>query len=59
MLALVGCGAYNSVQAAVDALVRTAHTMEPDPEIAARYEAQYRKFSKIYPAVKELFPVIR
>ena len=28
------------------------------PEIAARYEAQYQKFVKIYPAVKALFPQI-
>jgi xylulokinase len=59
MLAMVGCGAYDSVQSAVDALVHTDHTVEPDPEIAARYEVQYRKFQKIYPAVKELFPAIR
>ena len=50
---------YDSVQGAVDALVCTAHTVEPDPAIAARYEVQYRKFRKIYPAVKELFPAIR
>ena len=59
MLAMVGCGAYDSVQSAVDALVHTDRTVEPDPEIAARYEVQYRKFQKIYPAVKELFPAIR
>jgi xylulokinase len=59
MLAMVGCGVYDSVQGAVDALVRTACTVEPDPAIAARYEVQYRKFRKIYPAVKELFPAIR
>ena len=33
-------------------------TVKPDPEIAARYEAQYQKFVKIYPAVKEIFPQI-
>ena len=59
MLAMVGCGAYDSVQSAVDALVHTDRTVEPNPEIAARYEVQYRKLQKIYPAVKELFPAIR
>ena len=59
MLAMVGCGAYDSVQGAVDALVHTSHTIEPDPAIAARYEEQYRKFRAIYPAVKSLFPIIR
>ena len=59
MLAMVGCGAYNSVQDAVDTLVHTSRTVEPDPAIAARYEAQYRKFQAIYPTVKSLFPIIR
>ena len=59
MLAMVGCGVYDSVEGAVDALVHTAHTVEPDPAIAARYEEQYRKFRAIYPAVKSLFPMIR
>ena len=59
MLAMVGTGAYESVQACADALVKTAKVIEPDPEIAARYEAQYRKFSKIYPALKNVFPQIR
>ena len=59
MLAMVGCGVYDSVEGAVDALVHTAHTVEPDPAIAARYEEQYRKFRAIYPAVKSLFPIIR
>ena len=59
MLAMVGCGAYDSVEGAVDALVHTSHTVEPDPAIAARYEEQYRKFRAIYPTVKSLFPIIR
>ena len=28
-------------------------------EVTARYEAQYRKFQKIYPALKPIFPIIR
>lgn len=59
MLAMVGSGAYESVQACADALVFTAQVVEPDPEIAARYEEKYQKFRKIYPAVKELFPEIK
>lgn len=55
MLTMVGCGLYNSVRDAVDALVRTDHTVEPDPAVAARYEEQYRKFRQIYPAMKDLF----
>ena len=55
MLAMVGCGAFASVQAAADALVEVADTVQPDPELTARYDARYQQFKKIYPACKELF----
>ena len=58
MLAMVGCGQYATVQAASDALVRIASTVEPEPELAARYEERYQQFRKIYPALKTLFPQI-
>ena len=59
MLAMVGCGAYASVADCADALVKVKAVVEPDPEIAARYETQYGKFRKIYPALKDVFPQIR
>ena len=59
MLAMVACGAYESVQAACDVIVKTASVTEPDPELTALYEVQYQKFSKIYPALKNVFPAIR
>lgn len=59
MLAMVGCGAYESVNACADALVKTVATIEPDPEIAARYEAKYQKFREIYPTVKPLFQILK
>ena len=59
MLAMVACGAYESVQAACDAIVKTDSVLEPEAELTARYEAQYQKFKTIYPAVKAIFPVIR
>ena len=55
MLAMVGCGLYPSVKACADALVSVRETVEPDPEIAARYEKQYRNFKQIYPTLKDLF----
>ena len=55
MLAMVGCGLYGSVKACADALVSVRRTVEPDPEISARYEKQYRNFAGIYPALKQLF----
>ena len=59
MLAMVACGAYESVQAACDAIVKTEAVLEPDAALSARYEAQYQKFKTIYPAVKAIFPVLR
>ena len=55
MLAMVGCGRFESVQDAADALVRIASTEAPDPAIAARYEEKYQLFKRIYPACKEVF----
>ncbi len=55
MLAAVACKAYPSVEAACEAIVKVVNTVEPTPEIAAKYEEKYRKFAKIYPAVKDLF----
>ena len=59
ILAMVGCGQYASVQAACDALIEVASTTEPDPVLSERYEARYLQFSRIYPAMKALFPQIQ
>ncbi len=58
MLSMVCCGAYESVQAACDAIVRVAEVVKPEPELTARYEARYQQFRKIYPALKGLYPEI-
>ena len=58
MLAAVACGEYASVEEAAEKIVEVVDTVEPIPENAARYEKQYQKFRRIYPTVKELFPVI-
>lgn len=55
MLAAVGCGEYENVQAAAKAIVRVVETIEPEKELVAKYEEKYQKFKKIYPVVKELF----
>ena len=59
MLAMVGAGLYPSVKECADALVSVKETIYPDPELAAKYEAQYRKFRKIYPSVKDLYKEIK
>lgn len=55
ILAAVGCGEYASVEEAAQKLVKVVETVEPDAELAAKYEERYQKFRKIYPAVKGLF----
>ena len=56
ILAMVATGLFPSVQAACGALIGVAETLEPDPELTARYEARYQQFKQIYPTMKALFP---
>ena len=55
MLAMVGCGAYGSVEEAASALVRTTETVLPERVLTERYESAYRKYRRIYPTVKNLY----
>lgn len=59
MLAAVACGEYKDVEEAAAKLVKVIDTVEPTPELAAKYEERYQKFRQIYPACKPLFDVIR
>ena len=59
MLAMVGCGEYASVAECAEKLVHITDCVEPDPETAALYEAQYQKFRQIYPALKAVFPKLQ
>ena len=58
MLAAVACGEFASVEEAARRLVKVTGREIPDPELAALYEAQYAKFRRIYPALKEVFPAL-
>ena len=55
MLAAVGCGEYPDVETIAEKLVKVVDTIEPEPELVAKYEEKYQKFRTIYPTVKELF----
>lgn len=59
ILAAVACGEYESVEAAAAKLVKVVDTVEPTPEIAAKYEERYQQFKEIYPACKPLFEIIK
>ena len=56
ILAMVAAGKFPTVRAACDALISVADTLEPNPEITARYEERYQQFRQIYPTMKSLFP---
>jgi xylulokinase len=55
MLAAVGCGEYPDVETIAAKIVKVVDTVEPEPELVAKYEKQYQKFKGIYPAMKQLF----
>ena len=55
MLAAVGCGVYPDVETAGRKLAKVVDTVEPTPELAAKYEERYQKFKELYPVMKPLF----
>ena len=55
VLAAVGCNVFRDVNEAADRIVRIRESVEPEPELVEKYENQYRKFIKLYPALKEFF----
>lgn len=55
MLAAVGCGEYKNVEEAATTLIKVVDTVEPTPELVAKYEERYQKFKQLYPAMKGLF----
>ena len=59
MLAMVACGEYGSVKEAAEKLVKVASVIEPEKELAMKYDLQYNKYKAIYPALKPVFPIIK
>ena len=59
MLAAVACGEYANVEEAAAKIVKVVDTVEPEPELAAKYEERYQKFRQIYPTCKPLFGLIQ
>lgn len=59
ILAAVACGEYASVEEAAKKLVKVIDTVEPEEDLAAKYEDRYRRFKQIYPACKPLFDIIK
>ncbi len=55
MLAAVADETFTSVEDAAGKIVGIIETIDPEPELASKYEKQYQKFAKIYPEVKKLY----
>ncbi len=55
MLAMVGAGEYESVQAVSDALIKISETVLPKADIVKHYEKRYDTFKVLYPSLKAAF----
>lgn len=58
ILAAVGCGEYENVEAATKAIIKIKEKIKPEEEFVLKYEERYQKFKKIYPALKGIFKEI-
>ena len=58
MLAAVAAGEFKSVEEIASKFVKVKETIEPDPELSAKYEKRYQQFKEIYPALKPVFQII-
>ena len=58
MLGMVGCGEYSSVDEACSRIVGIRERILPDKELVERYNERYSSFTKLYPALKNIFPCL-
>ncbi len=58
ILAMVGCGEYSSVLEATEKLIKTRDVTEPSAELVEKYNKKYEAFTKLYPALKEIYKQI-
>lgn len=59
LLAMVSEGQYENVGVCAEKFVKISRIVTPDPETVERYEAQYRKYAKLYPALKEVYKELK
>ena len=58
ILALVGAGVYESVQAACSEIIKVADTQAPSEERSAEYEKFYSIYKALYPSIKEHYKML-
>jgi xylulokinase len=55
ILAGVAAGAWPTVEAACDQVIRTNKRVSPDPHAVEVFHRQYRKYVALYPALRSIF----
>ena len=55
MLAMVGNGAYGSVEECADRFVKIKDIVKPEKELVELYDERYSEFRQLYPALKGFF----
>lgn len=55
ILAMVGCGAYATVEEACRNIVHITRSIEPDAVIAQKYQPKYEVFKALYQSLKPVF----
>ena len=55
ILAMVGCGEFESVVTACESLVEISDTVYPDEKLSSLYDEKYNTFKAIYPSLKAIF----
>ena len=58
MLAAVACGEYADVKEIADKVVKVVDTIEPEPELVAKYRERYQVFQELYPACEPVFDLM-
>jgi xylulokinase len=58
MLAAVACGAYPDVTACARQLTAVKDVTRPEPGLTAAYEERYRRWRKLYPAMKPFYQAL-
>ncbi len=55
LLAAVACKEFDSIEEAVDTVVKVKEVIKPEQELIMKYEERYQRFKKIYPMLKGLY----
>lgn len=55
VLAAVGCGAFESIQEAVGAMVSYTEILSPSLELQGFYEEKYRRYCRKFPLVRDFY----